>query len=71
MRKAHTSPLLTPHLAGTTSPTCHLVPMYLVMGKLDTIYNPLPNVIGIADDLTIWGNKDDGSDHDEALTKFL
>ena len=39
--------------------------------KLDTIYNPLPNVIGIADDLNIWGNKDDGSDHDEALTKFL
>ena len=39
--------------------------------KLDTIYNPLPNVIGIADDLIIWGNKGDGSDHDEALTKFL
>ena len=39
--------------------------------KLDTIYNPLPNVIGIADDLIIWGNKEDGSDHDEALTKFL
>ena len=39
--------------------------------KLDTIYNLLPNVIGITDDLIIWGNKDDGSDHDEALTKFL
>ena len=38
--------------------------------KLDTIYNPLPNVIGIADDLIIWGNKEDGSDHDEALTKI-
>ena len=63
MRKAHTSQLLTPHLASTTSPTCHSVSMYLVMhfrGKLDTIYNPLPNVIGIADDLIIWGNKEDG-----------
>ena len=39
--------------------------------KLDTIYNPLPNVIGIADGHIIWGNKDDGSDHDEALMKFL
>ena len=39
--------------------------------KLDTIFNPLPNVISRADDLIIWGNKDDGSDHDEALTKFL
>ena len=48
--------------------------MYLVMYfrvQLYTIYNPLPNVIGIADDLIIWGNKDNGSDHDEALTKFL
>ena len=39
--------------------------------NLDTIYSPLPNVIGIADELIIWGIKDDGSDHDEALTKFL
>ena len=31
----------------------------------------LPNVIGIADDIIIWGDKEDGSDHDEALARFL
>ena len=39
-------------------------------GKL-TIYNPLPNVIGIADDIIIWGDKEDGSDHDATLACFL
>ena len=74
MRKAHTSPLFnTPF--GWYHFTC--LPFGInVSGdafqrKLDTIYNPLPNVNGIADDLIIWGNKDDGSDHDEAITKLL
>ena len=39
--------------------------------KTDEIYNPLPNVIGIADDTIIWGDKEDGSDHDAALACFL
>ena len=39
--------------------------------KMDVICNPLSNVIGIADDIIIWGDKEDGSDHDEALTTFL
>ena len=39
--------------------------------KLDEVYNPLPNVIGIADDIIIWGEKADGSDHDAALQNFL
>ena len=42
-----------------------------VQRKTDEIYNPLPNVIGIANDIIIWGNKEDGSDHDVALAHFL
>ena len=42
-----------------------------VQRKTDEIYNPLPNVIGIADDIIIWGDKEDGSDHDAALACFL
>ena len=41
-----------------------------VQRKTDEIYNPLPNVIGIADDIIIWGDKEDGSDHDVALAHF-
>ena len=39
--------------------------------KTDEIYNPLPNVIGITNDIIIWGDKEDGSDHDTALAHFL
>ena len=42
-----------------------------VQRKTDEIYNPLPNVIGIANDIIIWGDKEDGSDHDAALACFL
>ena len=42
-----------------------------VQRKTDEIYNTLPNVIGIADRIIIWGDKKDGSDHDEALAHFL
>ena len=42
-----------------------------VQRKTYEIYNTLPNVIGIADDIIIWGDKEDGSDHDEALACFL
>ena len=34
---------------------------------IDSIYGKLDKVIGIADDLLIWGNEEDGSDHDHAL----
>ena len=34
---------------------------------IDSIYGKLDNVIGIADDLLIWGNEEDGSDHDHAF----
>ena len=39
--------------------------------KLDAIYGDLPLTIGCADEMIIWGEKDDLSDNDEALDKFL
>ena len=39
--------------------------------KLDAINGDLPLTIGCADAMTIWGEKDDLSDHDAALDKFL
>ena len=47
------------------------VPGDAVKRKTDEIYNPLPNVIGIANDIIIWGDNEDGSDHDAALARFL
>ena len=38
---------------------------------IDSIYGKLDNVIGIADDLLIWGNEEDGSDHDHAFQSVL
>ena len=39
--------------------------------KTDEIYNPLPNIIGIANDIIIWSDKEDGSDHVATLAHFL
>ena len=38
---------------------------------IDSIYGKLDNVIGIAGDLLIWGNEEDGSDHDCAFESGL
>ena len=38
---------------------------------IDSIYGKPDNVIGIADDLLIWGNEEDGSDHDRAFQSVL
>ena len=38
---------------------------------IDSIYGKLDNVIGIVDDLLIWGNEEDGSDHDRAFQSVL
>ena len=38
---------------------------------IDAKYGKLRNVIGIADDLLIWGNEPDGSDHDKAFQAVL
>ena len=39
--------------------------------KIDSVYNGLNMTTGIADDMLIWGEKEDGSDHDQALTEFF
>ena len=38
---------------------------------IDSIYGKLDNVIGIADDLLIWGNEEDGSEHDHTFQSVL
>ena len=38
---------------------------------IDAKYGKLKNVVGIADDLLIWGNEPDGSDHDKAFQAVL
>ena len=39
--------------------------------QLDAIYGDLSLTISCADDMIIWGEKDDLSHHEEALEKFL
>ena len=38
---------------------------------IDSIYGKLNNVIGIADDLLIWGDETNGSDHNHAFQAVL
>ena len=38
---------------------------------IDSIYGKPDNVIGIAEDLLIWGNEEDGADHDHAFQSVL
>ena len=39
--------------------------------KIDEIFNDMPNVFGIVDDILIIGYKEDGADHDEAVYNIL
>ena len=39
--------------------------------KIDEIFNDMPNVIGIADDILVIGYDNDGKDHDEAVYGVL
>ena len=39
--------------------------------KLDSIYSNLNFVTGISDDMVIWDEQADGSDHDQHLSEFL
>ena len=39
--------------------------------KIDEIFNNMPNVFGIADDILVVGYDKDGADHDEAVYKVL
>ena len=35
--------------------------------KIDEIFNDMPNVFGIADDILVIGYASDGKDHDEVV----
>ena len=39
--------------------------------KIDKIFNDMPNVFGIADDILVIGYEKDGADHDEAVDSVL
>ena len=39
--------------------------------KIDEIFNDMPNVFGIADNILVIGYDKDGTDHDEAVYKVL
>ena len=39
--------------------------------KIDKIFNDMPNVFGIADDILVIGYDKDGADHDEAVYDVL
>ena len=39
--------------------------------KIDEIFNDMPNVFGIADDILVIGYNEDGADHDEAVYNVL
>ena len=39
--------------------------------KIDEIFNNMPNVFGIADDILVIGYNKDGTDHDKAVYKVL
>ena len=39
--------------------------------KIDKIFNDMPNVFGIADDILVIGYDEDGTDHDEAVYNML
>ena len=39
--------------------------------KIDEIFNDIPNVFGIADDILVIGYDKDGADHDEAVNNVL
>ena len=39
--------------------------------KIDEIFNDIPKVFGIADDILVKGYDKDGTDHDKAVYKVL
>ena len=43
----------------------------MFQSKIDKIFNDMPNVFGIADDILVKGYNKDGTDHDEAVYKVL
>ena len=43
----------------------------MFQGKFDEIFNDIPNVYGIADDILVIGYDKDGADHDKAVYSVL
>ena len=39
--------------------------------KIDEVFNHMPNVFGITDDILVIGYDEDGTDHDEAVYSML
>ena len=39
--------------------------------KIDKIFNDMPNIFGIADDILVIGYDEDGTDHDEVVYSML
>ena len=39
--------------------------------KIDEIFNDMPNIFGIVDDILVTGYNKDGTDHDEAVYNGL
>ena len=39
--------------------------------KIDEIFNDMPKVFGIADDISVIGYDEDGADHDGAVYNIL
>ena len=48
------------------APVCNMI-----QHKIDEIFNDMPNVFGIADDILVAGYYDDGTDHDALVHKVL
>ena len=44
---------------------------YMFQRKIDKIFNDIPNVFGIADDILVTGYDKGGADHDEAVYSVL
>ena len=43
----------------------------MFQGKIDKIFNDIPNVFGIADDILVIGHDKDGANHDVAVYSVL
>ena len=39
--------------------------------KIDEIFNDMPNIFGITDDILVIGYEDDGRDHDNTVQNVL
>ena len=75
MKSNHTLLCLHVSLEDTDTNAYHLEQHQptgnMFQGKIDEIFNDMPNVLGIADYILAVGYDDDGRDHDETMQKVL